>query len=153
MPITAWLDAGATASYGTVEEPCNLQQKFTRASVLVDHYWRGATAIEAYWKSVQWPGQGLFVGEPLAQPFRDTPSFAIVAGEYQIRTRNLRPGAGYSLDYLQGATWTTLASFTGVRGQALDGRAPLPPAAATRIRWQGPCPDDAANRCTLAQSP
>lgn len=153
MPITAWLDAGVTASYGTVEEPCNLQQKFSRASVLVDHYWRGATAIEAYWKSVQWPGQGLFVGEPLAQPFRDTPSFSIVAGEYQIKTRSLRPGSRYSLQYLQGSTWTTLATFNTLRGQILDGRAPLPPAAATRIRWQGPCVDNPNNSCTLSQSP
>ncbi|MFT7776380.1 TIGR03790 family protein [Roseateles sp.] len=152
MPVTAWLDAGATASYGTVEEPCNLPQKFSRASVLIDQYWRGATAIEAYWKAVQWPGQGLFVGEPLAQPFRDSPSFVIVAGEYQIKTRSLRPGSRYSLQYLQGAVWTTLATFTGVRGQPLDGRSPLPPAAATRIRWQGPCPDNTANTCTLAQS-
>jgi uncharacterized protein (TIGR03790 family) len=155
MPITAWLDAGATASYGTVEEPCNFQQKFPRASVLIDHYWRGATAIEAYWKSVQWPGQGLFVGEPLAQPFRDTPSLAIVGGEYQIKTRGLRPGGRYALEYRLGgaSTWTLLADFTGQRGQPLDGRAPLPPAAAVQIRWQGPCPDNAANACTLAQSP
>lgn len=152
MPITAWLDAGATASYGTVEEPCNLVQKFSRASVLIDHYWRGATAIEAYWKSVQWPGQGLFVGEPLAQPFREAPSFAIVNGEYQIKTRQLRPGGRYTLEYLQGSSWTTLATFTGVRGQVLDGRSPLPPAAATQIRWVGPCPADSATRCTLAQS-
>jgi uncharacterized protein (TIGR03790 family) len=153
MPITAWLAAGATASYGTVDEPCNYAQKFSRASVLIDQYWRGATAVEAYWKAVQWPGQGLFVGEPLAQPFRDTPSFTIVNGEYQIKTRALRPGSRYLLQYLQDATWTTLALFTGVRGQALDGRSPLPPAAATRIRWQGPCPDNAANSCTLASSP
>jgi len=154
MPITAWLDAGATASYGTVEEPCNLTQKFSRASVLIDQYWRGATAIEAYWKAVQWPGQGLFVGEPLAQPFRDTPSFAIVAGVYQIKTRSLRAGSRYSLEYRIGAAgaWTSLAEFTGVRGQALDGRAPLPPAAATQIRWVGPCPDNPANRCGLATS-
>ncbi len=152
MPITAWLDAGVTASYGTVEEPCNLPQKFSRASVLIDHYWRGATAIEAYWKAVQWPGQGLFVGEPLAQPFRDAPSFAIVDGQYQIKTRQLRPGSRYTLEYLQGSSWTTLATFTGVRGQALDGRSPLPPAAATQIRWVGPCADNAANRCTLATS-
>ena len=153
MPITAWLDAGATASYGTVEEPCNLPQKFSRASVLIDQYWRGATAIEAYWKAVQWPGQGLFVGEPLAQPFRDSPSFAIVNGEYQIKTRSLRPGGRYSLEYLQGVNWATLATFTGVRGQPLDARAPLPPAAATAIRWQGPCPDNATVACTLARSP
>ncbi len=152
MPITAWLDAGVTASYGTVEEPCNMQQKFSRASVLIDQYWRGATAIEAYWKAVQWPGQGLFVGEPLAQPFRDSPSFAIVNGEYQIKTRSLRPGARYTLEYLQAANWTVLASFTGMRGQALDGRAPLPPAAATALRWRGPCPANSASTCTLAQS-
>lgn len=154
MPITAWLDAGATASYGTVEEPCNYTQKFSRASILIDQYWRGGTAIEAYWKAVQWPGQGLFIGEPLARPFGDAPSFAIVNGEYQIKTRGLRPGSLYALQYrLSGGAWTNLATFTGARGQVLDGRAPLPPAAAVQIRWQGPCPDNAGNSCTLAQSP
>ena len=69
MPITDWLKAGATASYGTVEEPCNFTQKFSRASVLASRYRRGETLIEAYWKSVQAPGQGLFVGEPLARPW------------------------------------------------------------------------------------
>ena len=154
MPITSWLSAGATASYGTVEEPCNLTQKFSQASVLIDQYWRGATAIEAYWKAVQMPGQGLFVGEPLAQPYRDTPSLAIVNGEYQIKTRSLRPGASYALQYRTSSTgsWTTLAQFTGRRGQVLDGRSPLPPAAAVQLRWMGPCPDNAAGSCVLAQS-
>lgn len=154
MPITDWLAAGVTASYGTVEEPCNYLQKYSRASVLIDHYWRGETAIEAYWKAVQMPGQGLFVGEPLAQPFRDASSFAIVSGQYQIRTRGLRPGSTYALQYRTSTTgsWTTLAQFTGVRGQVLDGRAPLPPAAAVQIRWTGPCPDNAASTCALAQS-
>lgn len=69
MPATEWLRAGATASYGTVEEPCAYEQKFPRASVLVSRYRQGDTLIEAYWKSVQWPGQGLFVGEPLARPW------------------------------------------------------------------------------------
>jgi uncharacterized protein (TIGR03790 family) len=69
MPATDWLAAGATGSYGTVEEPCNYVQKFPRASVLVHRYSRGETLIEAYWKSVQWPGQGLFVGDPLARPW------------------------------------------------------------------------------------
>ena len=69
MPLTEWLKAGATASYGSVEEPCNHVEKFPRVSVLLDHYLRGDTLIEAYWKSVAWPGQGLFVGEPLARPF------------------------------------------------------------------------------------
>lgn len=69
MPATAWIASGATGSYGTVEEPCNYQQKFPRASVLVRRYTQGETLIEAYWKSVQWPGQGLFIGDPLARPW------------------------------------------------------------------------------------
>lgn len=72
MPATAWIVAGATGSYGTVEEPCNYLQKFPRASVLARRYGRGEALIEAYWKSVQWPGQGLFVGDPLARPWPRT---------------------------------------------------------------------------------
>jgi uncharacterized protein (TIGR03790 family) len=67
--VLAWLDAGATASHGTVSEPCNHLQKFPHPQVLLGHYMQGATAIEAYWKSVAWPQQSLFVGEPLAAPF------------------------------------------------------------------------------------
>ncbi len=73
MPITTWLQAGATGSYGTVEEPCNFTEKFSRATVLAARYRRGETLIEAYWKSVQSPGQGLFIGEPLARPWAVAP--------------------------------------------------------------------------------
>ncbi|MBL8306263.1 MAG: TIGR03790 family protein [Rubrivivax sp.] len=69
MPATEWLKAGATATYGTVDEPCALTDKFPRASVLVKRYRAGDTLLEAYWKSVRWPGQGLFLGEPLARPY------------------------------------------------------------------------------------
>lgn len=69
MPITDWLAEGATASYGTAIEPCNYEEKFPRASVLWSSYFRGATAVEAYWRSVEWPGEGNFVGDPLARPF------------------------------------------------------------------------------------
>jgi len=64
-----WLDSGATASYGTVSEPCNHLQKFPHPQVLLLHYAQGETAIEAYWKSVAWPLQGVFIGEPLAAPY------------------------------------------------------------------------------------
>jgi len=66
---TEWISAGATASYGTVTEPCAHAQKFPHPQVLLLHYAQGSTAIEAYWKSVLWPMQGLFIGEPLATPF------------------------------------------------------------------------------------
>ncbi|MEY2892754.1 MAG: hypothetical protein RJA98_2662 [Pseudomonadota bacterium] len=69
MSALAWIDGGATASHGAVSEPCSHRQKFPQPQVLLLHYLQGATAIEAYWKSVAWPQQSLFVGEPLAAPF------------------------------------------------------------------------------------
>jgi len=69
-----WVASGATASHGTVTEPCNHLQKFPHPQLLLLHYLQGSSAIEAYWKSVAWPQQALFIGEPLAAPF--APLFA-----------------------------------------------------------------------------
>jgi uncharacterized protein (TIGR03790 family) len=70
MSSLRWLEAGATGSYGSVTEPCNFVQKFPRPNVVIERYLNGETLLESYWKSVQWPGQGVFIGEPLAAPFR-----------------------------------------------------------------------------------
>jgi uncharacterized protein (TIGR03790 family) len=69
MSALEWLSAGATASYGTVTEPCNHPAKFPSPGLFLAHYLGGATLLEAYWKSVAWPGQGVFVGDPLARPY------------------------------------------------------------------------------------
>jgi uncharacterized protein (TIGR03790 family) len=69
MSVLAWLEQGATGSYGSVSEPCNILGKFPSPAIFLDHYLRGDTLLEAYWKSVAMPGQGLFVGEPLARPY------------------------------------------------------------------------------------
>jgi uncharacterized protein (TIGR03790 family) len=69
MGILRWTEAGATGSYGTVVEPCAWTQKFPKTSVLLKHYYSGNTLLEAYWKSVQFPGEGVFIGDPLARPF------------------------------------------------------------------------------------
>ncbi|MNT97055.1 hypothetical protein D3C72_2392840 [compost metagenome] len=69
MSSQRWLEAGATASYGTVSEPCNYWQKFPNPTVLLRRYLSGMTALEAYWGSVAWPAQGLFIGDPLAAPY------------------------------------------------------------------------------------
>ena len=71
MSSLRWLEAGATGSYGSVVEPCSFVQKFPRPNIVIDRYLNGETLIEAYWKSVEWPGQGVFIGEPLAAPFRN----------------------------------------------------------------------------------
>jgi uncharacterized protein (TIGR03790 family) len=73
MSALEWLRQGATASYGSVSEPCNHREKFPSPGVFLDHYTRGDTLLEAYWKSVAMPGQGLFIGEPLARPFAPRP--------------------------------------------------------------------------------
>jgi uncharacterized protein (TIGR03790 family) len=70
MSALRWLEVGATGSYGAVVEPCNFPQKFPHPAVVIGRYLRGETLIEAYWKSVAWPGQGVFIGEPLAAPYR-----------------------------------------------------------------------------------
>jgi uncharacterized protein (TIGR03790 family) len=69
MSALEWLRQGATGSYGTVSEPCAHPGKFPAPAVFLDHYLRGDTLLEAYWKSVAMPGQGLFIGEPLARPY------------------------------------------------------------------------------------
>ena len=69
MTAVEWIASGATASHGTVSEPCSHLRKFPHPQLLLLHYVQGSTALEAYWKSVAWPLQGVFVGEPLAAPF------------------------------------------------------------------------------------
>ena len=69
MTALDWIESGATASYGTVTEPCNHWQKFPHPQLLLLSYVQGVTALEAYWHSVAWPAQGVFIGEPLAAPF------------------------------------------------------------------------------------
>ena len=69
MSVLDWIDSGVTGTYGTVVEPCNFLQKFPYPGIVMQKYLSGDSLIEAYWKSVQMPGQGVFVGEPLASPY------------------------------------------------------------------------------------
>jgi uncharacterized protein (TIGR03790 family) len=89
--VLEWIHAGATGSYGTALEPCNFAQKFPAVPVVMGRYLAGETLIEAYWKSVRMPGQGVFVGEPLARPFGGVRS-RVVGTTVEFRIRALRPG-------------------------------------------------------------
>lgn len=91
MSSLRWLEAGATGSYGAVVEPCNYPGKFPHPGVLVSHYTSGETLIEAYWKSIAMPGQGIFIGEPLANPYGGN-QVSFTNGELTIRTHALAPG-------------------------------------------------------------
>lgn len=86
-----WLSAGATGSYGTVVEPCNYREKFPDIPVLMGRYLGGETLIEAYWKSVLMPGQGVFIGDPLARPFGGV-RVARRGRQLMATTHTLRPG-------------------------------------------------------------
>jgi uncharacterized protein (TIGR03790 family) len=124
MSAVRWLEAGATASFGTVVEPCNYQQKFPRVSTLLDHYYRGETVLESYWKSVQWPGEGVFIGDPLARPWGRAFLNHTLEGTLSIGLTWLEPGKTYHIevaDSLDGpwevvgdpvnvprVTWTTI---------------------------------------------
>lgn len=47
--------------------------------------------IEAYWKSVAMPGQGIFIGEPLANPYGGG-KVSFNNGVLTLRTYTLAPG-------------------------------------------------------------
>jgi uncharacterized protein (TIGR03790 family) len=91
MSSLRWLQSGATGSYGAVVEPCNFPAKFPVPAIVMVHYLQGETLIEAYWKSVQMPGQGLFIGEPLARPFAGVAHHARDGG-VTLSARLLAPG-------------------------------------------------------------
>ncbi len=103
-----WLAAGATGSYGNTVEPCNYLAKFPDVAVLMGHYLGGETLIEAYWKSVRMPGQGVFVGDPLARPFGGV-RFTRKGRQQLVQTHLLRPGR-----YLLQAASTRIGPFRTV---------------------------------------
>ena len=67
-PLLAFLEAGASGSYGTVVEPCNYTSKFPDPMVYF-YQNRGFCLAEAYYQSLPNPYQGVMVGEPLSAPF------------------------------------------------------------------------------------
>jgi uncharacterized protein (TIGR03790 family) len=114
MPITDWLSAGATASYGTAIEPCNYEEKFPKASVLWSSYFRGASAVEAYWRSVEWPGEGNFVGDPLARPFGTRVSWE--DGTLALDTTQLDRNTTYRLEAADAADGPWAVALDGIEG-------------------------------------
>lgn len=92
MSALRWLEAGATGSYGTVTEPCNLPGKFPNPGILMNHYLHGRSLLRSYWASVQMPGEGLFIGDPLAHPFAGYRIESTTNNQYRLITHQLWPG-------------------------------------------------------------
>ncbi len=91
MSAVEWLQAGATGSYGTVTEPCNFTAKFPHPPRMIEQYLAGRTLLEAYWKSVLMPGQGVFIGDPLAAPYLGY-RIEEKGGDLTVHTSQLLPG-------------------------------------------------------------
>lgn len=67
--LTAWINAGATASCGTVVEPRNYWMKFPHARFYV-YYASGCTMLESFYQAIASPLQQIIIGEPFARPWR-----------------------------------------------------------------------------------
>ncbi len=95
MSALRWLEAGASGSHGTVVEPCNYTSKFPNAELLVPSYFSGATLAQAMWYSVAWPGEGIFLGDPLTKPWGT--KLELTGENIDITTTALRPNINYVL--------------------------------------------------------
>ncbi|HEY2189129.1 MAG TPA: TIGR03790 family protein, partial [Caldimonas sp.] len=110
-----WLEAGATGSYGTSTEPCSFRAKFPEPGIVMAHYLSGETLVEAYWKSVLMPGQGVFIGDPLARPFGGTRITRSAAGTV-VLTRALPPG-----NYIVEAATSSIGPFRPIGALRANG--------------------------------
>jgi uncharacterized protein (TIGR03790 family) len=100
-----WLSAGATGSYGTSTEPCSFRAKFPEPGIVIAQYLSGDSLVEAYWKSVLMPGQGVFIGDPLARPFGGMRVLRSASGTV-VLTRALPPG-----NYIVEAATSSIGPF------------------------------------------
>ena len=130
-PAIAFLEAGASGSYGTVVEPCNYTQKFPDA---VDTFYqrRGFSLAEAYYQSVLNPFQGLFVGEPLAAPFArpggatwiSPTNGAVLSGLTSLNLSFAAAATNLSLSqadlFVDGTFWQTMTNLPPAFGNILS---------------------------------
>ncbi|QDQ27527.1 TIGR03790 family protein [Chitinimonas arctica] len=108
---TELIKAGATGSFGTVHEPCAYAEKFPKPSIMLNRYLAGDSLLEAYWKSVGWTTEGLFIGEPLARPYY-VADIVQENGQLHIRTNNRTKAATY--DVYEVSSGTPVLLQTGI---------------------------------------
>jgi hypothetical protein len=77
-PVSAWIIQGASASDGTVEEPCAETGIFPSAEFHF-YYAQGMSIGESYLRSLQWaPTHNLLYGDPLTRAFAHIPAVTVV---------------------------------------------------------------------------
>lgn len=75
--LSAWLQAGAAGSAGTVTEPMSIWTKFPHARMFV-HYASGCTLLESLAQAVACPLQLVAVGDPLLAPWTKPQGITLV---------------------------------------------------------------------------
>lgn len=84
--------------------------------------------LEAYWKCVGMPGEGNFVGEPLARPWAGATT-AYADGVWTITTTNLVPDQRYAIEVAEepDGPWEHVerVEFTELGFQSFDVLDPL----------------------------
>jgi len=67
-----WLRMGVDGTAGTIAEPFAIPDKFPHANIHT-HLRAGASQVEAFWQSLQWPAEIFCLGDPLLQAFASFP--------------------------------------------------------------------------------
>lgn len=101
VKMSEWIRKGASATWGAVEEPCNYAGKFPPPNTH-PNYAAGLSLGEAVYRSVAYfPFQGLFLGDPLTQPFAAPPTVSLpsmppgpLAGVVALDATAASPAAG-----------------------------------------------------------
>ena len=124
--VMDFLNAGATASFGTVTEPCAYLEKFASPR---NYFYqaRGFSIAECYYQSITCPYLGVLVGEPLAAPFAvpaagawaGLANNALLAGTTNLTVQWVAPDAGRPVQQVD-------LFVDGVFSQTLTNIAPRP---------------------------
>jgi hypothetical protein len=103
--VSAWIRAGASASAGAIEEPCNYPGKFPHARIHA-YYRQGMAIGEAYLRSLEYlPFQGLLYGDPLTRAYAWPPNLTVsgvptgpVVGQFVINPVSSATLSGRNID-------------------------------------------------------
>lgn len=78
-PVSAWIKQGASASDGTIEEPCGAFYEIFPSAFFHYYYAQGLSIGEAYLRSLLWaPTHNLLYGDPLTRAYSHIPNVNVV---------------------------------------------------------------------------
>ena len=129
--LLAFVEAGATGSYGTVAEPLADSQKFPDPMVYF-YQARGFGLAESYYQSIRLPYLGLIVAEPLAAPFAQpgygswntTATNSVLAGNTPLTVKFTEHDSSRPLQqvdlFLDGQYQSTLTNLTPTANNSLN---------------------------------